>query len=134
MVPNSLWMYISTGILVVLLWVFLLSLSYHLSFSVFSKYVGESPKYWDCPCLGGMCDVIEKTVFLYRNAEIFKREHNQILNHVALIVNAVWHWRRIFSTLEFKRDWTAPTIWMQAKQKDVADGVTNLSECICFLY
>ena len=69
----------------------LLSLLHHLSFSVFQKYIEDSPKYWDCPCSGGMPDVIEETVFLYRNVEIFKTEYNQILNHVALIINAVWH-------------------------------------------
>ena len=50
-----------------------------------------------------MHDLTEKTSFQYRNTEIFKREHNQILNFVALTVNAVWVKGETISTSEFKR-------------------------------
>lgn len=53
-------------------------------------YKRKGLKYWEFPCPGGMHDVTEKTVFQCRNAEIFKREYDQILNCIALVVDAVW--------------------------------------------
>lgn len=50
-----------------------------------------------------MRNFTERTTFKYRSSEIFGREHDQILNDLALTINAVSVKRGIISTLEFKR-------------------------------
>lgn len=111
---------------------YFISLSQYLPFCNFLRYIKKEILYlyWGYPYLDWMHNLTEKTTFQYRNTEIFKREHNQILNCLALIVNAIWVKGGTISTSEFKRDSKQALrfgCW-KGKEVDVIRRMNNLRQ------